>query len=58
LYRSDRELPENVKKLSKDLRKKWRRVWNAAFRFYGDEERAFAVAWASVAGHRKKGASK
>ena len=44
----DPSLPERIKKLSKEKRNHWQGAWNGAFKQYGDEGRAFAVANAAI----------
>jgi cation transport regulator ChaB len=44
-YYSDDEVPSTV---PKSKRKMWREVWNAAYKEYKDEGRAFATAWAAI----------
>jgi len=55
-YSSRNELPPAVKKLPKHAQDIWRKTFNAAYDEYdGDEEKAFAVAWAAVKKKYRKG---
>jgi len=47
-YESLRDLPESVKKLSKELQEAWMKAFNAAYEQYEDEQKAFATAWSVV----------
>ena len=53
-YESIEELPEQVKVLPEHAQKIWLAAFNQAYEQYGDEERAFKIAWAAVkAAYRK-----
>ncbi len=55
-YSSRADLPDPVKKLSAHQQDIWMAAFNAAFEEYdGDEERAFATAWAAVKKAQGKG---
>lgn len=47
-YSKDSDLPDAVKKLSPEKRKRWMAAFNAAHKQYGTDEKAFAVAWSAV----------
>mgnify|MGYP001474943553 CR=1 FL=1 len=47
-YNKLSELPPTVQKLPKEKQEAWLKAFNAALEQYGDEERAFAVAWSVV----------
>ena len=63
IYKSGKALPAATKKLSGHAKLVWRKAFNSAFKQYkGDEQKAFAVAWAAAnkvsdaimeAGHRQ-----
>lgn len=52
-YRSNQELPEQIKGLPSAAQTIWRKVFNASVGEYG-EERAFKIAWASIKKSYKK----
>jgi cation transport regulator ChaB/phage major head subunit gpT-like protein len=49
------ELPEAVKNLPKHAQEIWLAAFNSAYKEYGSEEKAFAVAWSAIekAGYKK-----
>lgn len=53
-YDTVEDLPAPVKKLDPSNQHKFLTVFNSAHKQYGDESRAFAVAWAAVGGAPKK----
>lgn len=54
-YNSKADLPANVRKLPEHAQTIWMSAFNAAFRQYnGDEEKAFAVAWAAANKYKNK----
>jgi cation transport regulator ChaB len=56
-YSSKTELPAAVRKLPEHAQTIWMSAFNAAFRQYdGDEQKAFAVAWAAANKHKKANA--
>jgi cation transport regulator ChaB len=48
------ELPDNVKKLSKDLQELWMRTWNSVYAKDKDEKKAFRISWYQVNQQRNK----
>ena len=53
-YGSKTELPSAVRKLPEHAQTIWMSAFNAAFRQYkGDEQKAFAVAWAAANKYKK-----
>lgn len=53
-YNSKAELPANVRELPEHAQTIWMSAFNAAYRQYdGDEQKAFAVAWAAANKHKK-----
>jgi len=57
-YHSKAELPAAVRKLPEHAQTIWMSAFNAAFKQYdGDEQKAFAVAWAAANKHKKINAS-
>jgi cation transport regulator ChaB len=53
-YHSKSELPANVRKLPEHAQTIWMSAFNAAFKEYGgDEQRAFATAWAAANKYKK-----
>lgn len=55
-YNKLSELPPTVQKLPKEKQEAWLKAFNAALEQYGDEEKAFAVAW-SVVNNMEEGAA-
>lgn len=52
------DLPDNVKKLPRKYQSLWLRSWNSIYSKYGDESRAFKLAWYVVNRKRKKSKAK
>lgn len=52
-YERDEDLPAAVQKLAKPQRETWRRIFNGVLDSAGDEQKAFAIAWAKVNGDRE-----
>lgn len=55
-YSSKSELPANVRKLPEHAQTIWMSAFNAAYKEYGDEQRAFATAWAAANKHKQANA--
>ena len=54
-YSKNSELPENIRHvLPQKAQTLFRKVFNSAHKLYGDEVRAFKVAWAAVKKQYKK----
>lgn len=47
-YETLADLPENVRKLPNKKQRQFLATFNAAYKEYGEEKRAFATAWAAV----------
>jgi cation transport regulator len=57
-YGSKAELPAAVRKLPEHAQTIWMAAFNAAYKQYdGDEQKAFAVAWAAANKHKEANAS-